>query len=169
MRARCTNEKNDSFQHYGGRGIKFCSRWSDYDIFFQDMGECPDGLTLDRIDNNADYGPGNCRWATIREQLNNQRRNRLITFNGKTQTLSYWADDLGVSLDTLSKRLSRLSLSDAMKAGSIRPEWKHGTRHGYESGCRCDDCKSAHAARHREMRKRRRQKMLNNENNGKER
>jgi len=125
--------------------------------FFEDMGERPEGRTLERINNNKGYSPANCRWATMREQLNNQRRNRRITFNGKTQTLSYWADELGIRADTLHHRLRRLPLERALSPGSIRPPWKHGTRHAYETGCRCQICKETHNARMRELRRKRKE------------
>ena len=148
MRNRCISEGNASWQHYGGRGITFCERWQSYDAFFDDMGECPDDHSLDRIDNNGNYEPSNCKWATIREQLNNQRRSRFIEFNGKKQTLSYWADELGIGPDTLHQRLKRLPVEKALVAGSIKPTWRHGTRAGYESHkCKCDGCKTAHNKR----------------------
>lgn len=149
MHARCRDQGNP---HYGGRGIVVCPEWVSYDRFYEDMGECPVGHSLDRTDNDAGYAPTNCRWVTIRAQLNNQRRNRRITYKGKTQTLAQWAEELGVRLDTLSKRLSRLPIEGAMQPGTIRPPWRHGTRYGYETGCRCDDCRIAHNKRMREYR-----------------
>lgn len=154
MRIRCADKSNPN---YGGRGITVIPAWDDYDQFYADMGECPIGYSLDRIDNNLGYTPLNCRWATNREQLNNQRRNRVIDFNGKSQTLSYWAEELGVSLDTLHRRLHRLPLERAMVAGSIRPIWQHGSRQGYTKGCRCSKCKDAHNLRMRELRRKRKQ------------
>lgn len=156
MRNRCLSETNASWQHYGGRGITFCERWQDYDAFFEDLGECPDGYSLERIDNNGNYEPSNCKWVTLREQLNNQRRSRFIEFNGKRQTLSYWAEELGLSIDTLGHRLKRLPVEKALIAGSIKPTWKHGTRAGYEyHKCKCDECKTSHNKRMVMMRARR--------------
>lgn len=75
MRARCTNPRMSGYRYYGGLGIKVCDRWRDsFDAFLADMGERPDGHTLDRIDPFGDYEPGNCRWATPTQQANNQRR-----------------------------------------------------------------------------------------------
>lgn len=154
MRARCADKNNP---HYGGRGITVTPAWDDYDQFYVDMGECPAGYSLDRTDNDVGYTPQNCRWATAREQLNNQRRNRVIEFNGKSQTLSYWAEELGVALDTLHHRLRRLPIERALVAGSIRPVWAHGSRQGYNKGCKCMECKNAHNSRMRELRRKRKQ------------
>ena len=105
---RCYNPKNKRYKDYGGRGITVCDEWrNDYTSFKQWAIESgyQDGLTIDREDNNGNYEPNNCRWVSNKVQSNNMRRNRLIEFNGKTQTVSQWADEVGLKYDTLYGRL----------------------------------------------------------------
>ena len=156
MRRRCGNPNDPAWQSYGGRGIFVCERWvDDYDAFRDDMGACPDGLTLDRIDSNKGYSPENCRWVDWKTQLNNKRCNVWIEHNGKRMTASQWAEHLNIGTDTLHRRLNiyKMPIDKALRSGSLVQPWRHGTRYGYEQGCKCQDCKGAHAKRHREMRR----------------
>jgi hypothetical protein len=105
MLQRCENPNMAKFSHYGGRGITVCERWHDYANFLADMGDRPIGYTIDRIDNNGNYEPGNCRWATYGEQNNNNRRNHLLTLNGQTHTVTEWAAITGIGRPTLFARI----------------------------------------------------------------
>jgi len=88
---RCENPKHKSYDRYGGRGIKVCDRWrNSFQAFHDDMGIRPKNTSIDRIDNNGDYEPSNCRWATKSEQSINTTRNIYITVNGITRTIREW-------------------------------------------------------------------------------
>lgn len=105
---RCYNEKNRSYKDYGGRGIKICEKWLGEDgfrNFAEDMGPRPEGYSIDRIDNNGNYEPGNCRWATSKQQGRNTRKNKIITYDGKTMTASAWAEFLGINPQLIYIRL----------------------------------------------------------------
>ncbi len=106
MRQRCTDPNFWAFDHYGGRGITICKRWRhSFENFLADMGEPAKGMTLDRIDNDGGYSPENCRWATRKEQANNSRKNVMVTFRGKTQSLSRWSEEVGIRPERISRRL----------------------------------------------------------------
>lgn len=106
MHERCRNPKNDEFHNYGGRGIRVCERWSRFEAFLQDVGEPPtDRHTLERIETNGNYEPGNCKWATRKEQARNKRNNRLITFRGKTRSLVEWGEETGFGGSRIGNRL----------------------------------------------------------------
>ena len=103
---RCENPKATGFKHYGGRGIKVCDEWKKFENFYNWCYESgyKENLTLDRIDVNGNYEPSNCRWATIKEQANNMRRNVRVEINGETHTLSEWAEITGINISTLQHR-----------------------------------------------------------------
>lgn len=105
MRDRCLNPNNPRFGDYGGRGISVCERWGSFENFLADMGDRPRGYQLDRIDNNGNYEPSNCRWATVGQQLNNKRNNRLLTLNGETLTIGEWSQRTGLPWDAIRSRL----------------------------------------------------------------
>ena len=107
MIKRCNNPKYPYYYDYGGRGIKVCDRWMKFENFYEDMGERPEGKSLDRIDNDGDYCKENCRWATRMEQNNNKRNNIILTLNGESHTLSDWGRILGIKHNTLSSRYYR--------------------------------------------------------------
>lgn len=103
LRERCANPKNRFFADYGGRGISYDERWNSFTAFLEDMGECPDGMSIDRIDNDKGYSKENCRWATPDQQANNKRDN--VVFEGKT--LAQWSDFYGVHRQTIYSRFYR--------------------------------------------------------------
>lgn len=107
MRTRCNNPNDHTWPRYGGRGIKVCERWYSFENFLADMGERPDGMTLDRIDNDGHYSPDNCRWASKEQQDNNKSVNVFVTWRGKRQTLSQWSRELAINISTLWLRYSR--------------------------------------------------------------
>jgi hypothetical protein len=97
MRERCGNPNNKRYKDYGGRGIAVCERWSIFENFLADMDSRPSPEhSLDRIDPNGNYEPGNCRWATPFEQQNNTRRNASLTIDGRKQTLAQWEHEAGI-------------------------------------------------------------------------
>jgi hypothetical protein len=104
MRYRCSNPNEPTYPYYGGRGIQVCERWQQFPAFFEDMGKCPPGHSIDRIDNNGNYEPGNCRWATRREQMNNTRRVYFIEWQGRRQSVSQWSRELGIAHSTVKWR-----------------------------------------------------------------
>lgn len=107
MKSRCDNPTYTNFQKWGGRGITYDKRWSSFMNFLEDMGDRPEGMSLDRIDNNGNYCKENCRWATRKEQMNNMSSNRLITFKDMTKTLQEWADFTGLKRKTIASRIDR--------------------------------------------------------------
>jgi len=109
MLQRCENPNASYYKNYGGRGITVCDEWHDVRAFIDwaSANGWRKGLSIDRIDNNGNYEPGNCRWTMRKEQQRNKRNNRLITFNSKTQTMVQWAEEVNVSARTLSSRINR--------------------------------------------------------------
>ncbi len=105
MRIRCSAKKGIHFKNYRERGIRICARWNVFENFLADMGERPAGKTLDRINNNGNYEPSNCRWATPTEQERNTRANRIIEHNGKKLCAAEWSEVAGISQGTICRRL----------------------------------------------------------------
>ena len=115
MKDRCYNSNNQEYKHYGGRGITICEEWQTphswkggkaFKKWALENGYA-DNLTLDRIDVNKGYSPENCRWVSMKEQQNNKRNNRVITYNGKTQTIAQWSRETGIPFKTIQNRLNR--------------------------------------------------------------
>jgi len=117
IKKRCINPRQKAYADYGGRGIRVCDRWIDsFDNFLLDMGLPPgDKHTIDRIDNDGDYEPSNCRWATRSEQARNKRNSIRITLYGKTLSISDWADETGLTRSAITQRISNgWSVEDAL-------------------------------------------------------
>lgn len=105
---RCNIESDPAYQNYGGRGIKMCKEWEDsFEAFYEWSLESgySDSLSIDRIDNNGDYCPENCRWSTYEEQANNRRSCINVTYQGRTQTVKQWCKELGLRTGTVYSRI----------------------------------------------------------------
>lgn len=105
MRNRCNNARHARFDNYGGRGIKVCERWTSFEAFLEDMGLKPDGLTLERLNNDAGYSPDNCCWASYRQQNKNKQETVLYEYDGRKQSIEDWADEFEIPRTTLSHRI----------------------------------------------------------------
>ena len=129
MRLRCYDERNISYNRYGGRGITICDEWKEDVKAFYDWAMANgynDSLTIERIDNDGNYFPENCRWATVKEQANNRRSNVLVTHKGKTQTMKEWANEVGIPYKVVWARMQKLgwsverALTDPVRKGKWR-------------------------------------------------
>lgn len=107
MKQRCLNENHPKYVSYGGRGIRICTKWLNYDGFLDDMGEPSTGMQIDRKDNNGNYELENCRWASRKMQQNNTRANHIIEFAGSSLTLQQWGEFLHIKPNTILTRLRR--------------------------------------------------------------
>lgn len=111
MKRRCELPSVHSYKYYGGRGISVCDEWKESFVAFRDWAYKNGykyGLSIDRIDNNGNYEPSNCRWVTMKEQANNQSSTLKIEYKGETKTLHEWAENLGVKSHTLYQRIYKL-------------------------------------------------------------
>lgn len=114
MKNRCQNEKNLRYKDYGGRGIKVCNEWrNDFQTFYDwaMSNGYSDDLTIDRIDNNGNYEPSNCRWITTKEQNNNSRRCHVVEWDGEKHNITEWSKILGIPRHVLSNRLTQYDYS----------------------------------------------------------
>lgn len=108
MKRRCSDPSVSNYARYGGKGIRVCAAWdASFEAFLADMGECPEGRTLDRIDPAKGYEPENCRWATLSEQQAHTVRTKFLTFKGETKTLTEWAASISVKPKTIHERVRR--------------------------------------------------------------
>jgi hypothetical protein len=132
MKQRCKNPKNTHYVRYGGRGITYDQSWENFEVFLRDMGAKPtSNMELDRIDNDGNYCKENCRWATRKEQTRNRggaRATRLYTFNDKTMCIADWAKEIGITPQSLQKRLNNgwpleIALNPEKRDGGDRSKW----------------------------------------------
>ena len=122
MKGRILNPKNPAYHNYGGRGIKICSEWmkGGFAQFLKDMGNRPAGTSLDRIDNNGDYSPENCKWSDDLEQASNRRTSNVLAYAGKCQCLSAWSRELNITRYEIYKGLNK-----NMTLGEIVQQHQH--------------------------------------------
>lgn len=130
MKTRCNNVREPRYAEWGGRGIKVCPLWeSDFEAFLRDVGPRPSTEhSLDRIDNSRGYEPGNVRWATRAQQQRNTRRNRLLTFRGKTQPLIAWCEEVGIAEDVLRKRVRMGWPTERALTAPVSPVYQRNKR-----------------------------------------
>jgi hypothetical protein len=128
MRQRCGNPNSPGYARYGGRGIRVCEEWeNDFEAFVAYVGERPAGKTLDRIDNNRGYEPGNVRWATRFQQQENRHCARLYTYRGETKNLNSWSRVVGISWAVLDQRIKLgWSVEEAFERPPIPPRQRRG-------------------------------------------
>lgn len=107
MMQRCYDKNSHAYNRYGARGINISTKWQSFEGFYADMGDKPEKMSLERIDNNGDYCKENVKWATSKEQANNRSTSKFIEHNGKTQTIAQWADEVGIKMATLWARVNR--------------------------------------------------------------
>lgn len=113
MKRRCDDEWRKAYKYYGDRGITYCKEWKTFEPFYEWAmnNGYKDNLTLDRINNDGDYEPDNCRWVDYFVQANNRSNNHFITYKGRTQTISQWAGEIGLSQSVIRDRLNKLNWS----------------------------------------------------------
>jgi hypothetical protein len=107
MMQRCYDQNSTAYHRYGARGINVCEKWQTFEGFYEDMGDKPEGMSLERKDNDGDYCPENVVWAGWKAQANNRRSNRILEHRGKSQTLTQWADEINMKPQTLHARIFR--------------------------------------------------------------
>lgn len=107
IRNRCFNKNEPAYKNYGGRGITVCERWNSFENFLIDMGRRPNGLSIERVNVNGNYEPGNCCWVTMKAQQANRRDTVRVCISGSTKPLKHWCDDLGIAYKKVHLRLTR--------------------------------------------------------------
>jgi hypothetical protein len=122
MKRRCNNPNDLAYRNYGGRGIIVCERWLKFENFFKDIGEIPEGKELDRINNNGNYTPDNCKLSTRKEQTRNRRTNHLLKYDGKELCFAEWEEVSGIKQATIRYRIK---LGWSIKDALTKPVQKH--------------------------------------------
>jgi hypothetical protein len=133
MKQRCFNKNSKLYIGYGGRGITVCKRWLKFDNFFADMGERPPGMQIERRDNNGNYCPENCYWATRKQQQRNRRPTLYVQFRGKREPLSKLCEEAGVKYQTAYFRLRNGLTIEEVLAAPAKP-YEIKKRHGCPKG-----------------------------------
>ena len=108
MLNRCRNPKDSRYDQYGGRGVTVCEEWYKFENFYKDMGKCPKGYHLDRMDNTRGYSPDNCRWVSVKQSCRNKRNTRLIAYKGKIKPISEWEEIFNFPRNLLTGRIINL-------------------------------------------------------------
>jgi hypothetical protein len=121
MNQRCYDKSNHAYHRYGGRGVTVCERWRTFENFYADMGDKPAGKSLERINNDGNYEPGNVVWADAKAQANNRRSNVVLEHAGKKQTMQQWCDELGLKIGTV---WARLNLYGYSVEKALTPSWR---------------------------------------------
>ena len=133
MKNRCLKKNNKDYHRYGGRGIKICKRWLIAKNFFDDMGDPPNNkMQLNRINNNGDYKPSNCKWSTAMENSNNKRTSIFISYKGKKKTIAQWARILHICPKTLGHRINAKWPIDAVFTLKVNRGNRHKIKDFYK-------------------------------------
>lgn len=131
LKSRCLNKNNESYHLYGGRGITVCNRWiNSFENFYADMGKRPTlKHSIDRVNNDGNYDPLNCRWADHIEQANNKHSNHFLTFKGETKTIAQWGRKFNISEQAIQRRLSRLNWTiEKTLLTPIKTKYRHTSK-----------------------------------------
>lgn len=135
MKDRCLNPNNEHYVDYGGRGIAVCERWSlSFQNFIDDMGARPAGMTIERINNSGNYEPGNCRWATRKEQQRNRRTNIYYEIGGVSKCLMEWCEFYKIRYQTVRRRLSAGWTVERALSGSVDLRYRNKMAKEYGNG-----------------------------------
>lgn len=132
MHQRCNDKNDPAYARYGGRGITVCERWKNFPDFLEDMGECPLGHTLERLNNDLGYTPENCVWATRAAQARNRNRTILLEYKGQKQCMADWAAHLGLNPQSLKERIQRWGVELALSTPKLIPNGKKQIQPGLQ-------------------------------------